>query len=130
MRRGVASGLLTLALALDWAAAPASAQQQPTAAQQQPTAAAPTTSQEDLAIIAPPSAREATRARESEFYPGEDIRVRHEPAFIRSLSAAPASGPIKRLGVSGWTAPPGRGDGILAHEVSGWFGFGFSFIWE
>src|SRR5687767_2793875 len=99
MSCGVASGLLTLALALGWAAAPASAQQQPTAAQQQPTAAqqqptaaqqqptaaqqqptaaAPTTSQEDLAIIAPPSAREATRARESEFYPGEDIRVRHE----------------------------------------------------
>jgi hypothetical protein len=56
--------------------------------------------------------------------------VRHEPAFVQGLSTAPASGPIKRLGVSGWTSPPGRGDGILAHETSGWFGFGFSLIWE
>lgn len=92
---------------------------------------APTTApQENLTIIAPKSAREATRARESEFYPGEDIRVRHEPAFVSGLSGAPAAGPVKRLGVSGWTSPPGRGDGITAHENSGWFGFGFSIIWE
>jgi hypothetical protein len=123
MKRSVASGLLVLTLGTGWTAGLASAQ--PEAA---PSALA--TIQEEFAIIAPPSAREATRARESEFYPGEDIRVRHEPAFVRGLSRAPSSGPIKRFGASGWTSPPGRGDGIIAHEVSGWFGFGFSFVWE
>ena len=87
--------------------------------------------EEGLAIIAPPPAvRESTRVRESEFYPGEDIRVRHEPAFIQGLSGAPAKGPIKRYGLSGWTSPPGRGDGQMAHENNGWFSFGFSFVWE
>lgn len=123
MKRGAAAGLLAVILATGGLAGPAPAQQQP------PTAPS-ATPEENLTIIAPRSAREATRARESEFYPGEDIRVRHEPAFISGLSAAPASGPVKRLGVSGWTSPPGRGDGILAHETSGWFGFGFSIIWE
>jgi hypothetical protein len=122
MKHGVASGLLALTLATGWTAGPASAQPE--------SAPAAPTIQEQFAVIAPPSAREVTRARESEFYPGEDIRVRHEPAFVRGFSAAPPSGPIKRFGLSGWTSPPGRGDGILAHEVSGWFGFGFSIIWE
>lgn len=123
MKRGAAAGLLAVTLAAGGLAGPAPAQQQP-------PATPATTPEENLTIIAPRSAREATRARESEFYPGEDIRVRHEPAFISGLSAAPVSGPVKRLGVSGWTSPPGRGDGILAHETSGWFGFGFSIIWE
>ncbi len=123
MRRAIVLALLGLALATGWTATLASAQSQPA-----PDSSA--TKESELAIIAPRSAREATRAREQEFYPGEDIRVRHEPAFVRGLSGAPASGPIKRMGVSGWTSPPGRGDGILAHEVSGWFGFGFSIIWE
>jgi hypothetical protein len=122
MKRGVASGLLALTLATGWTVAPASAQEA--------APRAPATIQEEFGIIAPPSAREVTRARESEFYPGEDIRVRHEPAFVRGLSTAPSSGPIKRIGVAGWISPPGRGDGIQAHEVSGWFGFGFSFVWE
>ena len=100
-----------------------------------PTAPAQTSPQnpaeEGLAIIAPPPAvRESTRVRESEFYPGEDIRVRHEPAFIQGLSKAPPKGPIKRYGLSGWTSPPGRGDGQMAHENNGWFSFGFSIVWE
>jgi hypothetical protein len=121
MRRAVGSALVALAL-LAGTGAPVSAQQQ----------SAPATPgiQEEFGIIAPNTTREATRAREQEFYPGEDIRVRHEPAFVRGMSSAPASGPIKRYGVSGWTSPPGRGDGITAHETSGWFGFGFSLIWE
>ena len=123
MRRGIVLGLLGLALATGTVATPAFAQSPPPSG----ASAAP---EGDFAIIAPPSAREATRAREQEFYPGEDIRVRHEPAFVRGLSAAPPSGPIQRMGISGWTSPPGRGDGQIAHEVSGWFGFGFSIIWE
>ena len=119
MKHFAAASLLAAALGAGLATADAQ--------QAAPTPPAP---QENLTIIAPKSAREATRARESEFYPGEDIRVRHEPAFVSGLSGAPASGPVKRLGVSGWTSPPGRGDGITAHENSGWFGFGFSIIWE
>ncbi len=81
-------------------------------------------------IIAPgPAVREATRPREAEFY-REDVRVRHEPAFIEPLTTKPASGPVKRLGLSAWTSPPGRGDGVVQHETSGWFGFGFSLVWE
>ena len=86
--------------------------------------------EEGLAIIAPaPSVRESTRVRESEFYPGEDARVRHEPAFIQGLSKAPARGPIRRYGLSGWTSPSGGGDSQAVQE-NGWFSFGFSIVWE
>ena len=92
--------------------------------------APPQPAEEGLAIIAPaPSVRESTRVRESEFYPGEDVRVRHEPAFIQGLSKAPAKGPIRRYGLSGWTSPSGRGDSQAVQE-NGWFSFGFSIVWE
>ena len=84
----------------------------------------------ELEIVAPsPGARDVNRPREADFY-REDIRVRHEPGFVEPLTARPASGPIKKVGLSGWTAPPGRGDGVAQHETSGWFGFGLSIIWE
>jgi len=90
----------------------------------------PQPAEEGLAIIAPaPSVRESTRVRESEFYPGEDVRVRHEPAFIQGVSKAPAKGPIRRYGLSGWTSPSGRGDSQAVQE-NGWFSFGFSIVWE
>ncbi|HZV94444.1 MAG TPA: hypothetical protein VFF62_00875 [Candidatus Nitrosocosmicus sp.] len=95
-----------------------------------PIAPAPPPAEEGLAIIAPaPSVRESTRVRESEFYPGEDVRVRHEPAFIQGVSKAPAKGPIRRYGLSGWTSPSGRGDSQAVQE-NGWFSFGFSIVWE
>jgi hypothetical protein len=120
-----------LVVVLGWGGA-ALAQQKPAEPAQAPAQTSPQQpAEEGLAIIAPPPAvRESTRVRESEFYPGEDIRVRHEPAFIQGLSRAPAKGPIKRYGLSGWTSPPGRGDGQMAHENNGWFSFGFSFVWE
>jgi hypothetical protein len=81
-------------------------------------------------IVAPGSAvREGTRPREAEFY-REDVRVRHEPAFIEPFTAKPASGPFKRVGLSAWTSPPGRGDGVVQHETTGWFSFGLSLVWE
>lgn len=90
----------------------------------------PQPAEEGLAIIAPaPSVRESTRVRESEFYPGEDVRVRHEPAFIQGLSKAPAKGPIRRYGLSGWTSPSGLGDSQAVQE-NGWFSLGFSIVWE
>lgn len=84
----------------------------------------------ELEIVAPsPGARDVSRPREADFY-REDIRVQHEPGYVEPLTARPASGPVKKIGLSGWTAPPGRGDGIAQHETSGWFGFGLSITWE
>ncbi|HUG38382.1 MAG TPA: hypothetical protein VML54_15600 [Candidatus Limnocylindrales bacterium] len=83
----------------------------------------------DLFVAPSPGARDVTRPREADFY-REDIRVRHEPGFIEPLTTRPKTGPIKKVGLSGWTAPPGRGDGIVQHETSGWFSFGLSIVWE
>jgi len=116
----VAASLLTLALA-----GPASAQ-----ANLDVKTSTPPGDPRELEIVAPsPGAREVNRPREADFY-REDIRVRHEPGFVEPLTARPASGPIKKVGLSGWTAPPGRGDGVAQHETSGWFGFGLSIVWE
>ena len=116
----VAASLLTLSLA-----GPASAQ-----ANLDVKTSTPPGDPRELEIIAPsPGARDVNRPREADFY-REDIRVRHEPGFVEPLTARPASGPIKKVGLSGWTAPPGRGDGVAQHETSGWFGFGLSIIWE
>jgi hypothetical protein len=113
--------LLTLLLALA-AAVPVMAQ-----SGVEMTTSAP---QEGLEIVAPtPGARDATRPREADFY-REDIRVRHEPGYIKPLTVTPKSGPVKKIGLSGWTAPPGRGDGSVQHENNGWFGFGLSLTWE
>jgi hypothetical protein len=89
-----------------------------------------TPSDRNLEIIAPePGAQDVTRPREADFYP-EDVRVRHGPGFVEPLTVRPKIGPVKKVGVSGWTAPPGRGDGIVQREINGWFGFGISVIWE
>lgn len=119
MKKGIALAALAF-LALAWNG-PALAQQGQNA---------PASAQPRFEIIAPgPAAREATRPREADFY-REDIRVRHEPAFIEPLTATPASGPFRKLGLSAWTSPPGRGDGVVQRETTGWFGFGFSLVWE
>jgi len=123
----------TLVIVLGWGEV-AFAQQKAADPVESPAAPAPTPppkpAEEGLAIIAPaPSVRESTRVRESEFYPGEDVRVRHEPAFIQGLSKAPAKGPIRRYGLSGWTSPSGLGDSQAVQE-NGWFSFGFSIVWE
>ena len=92
-------------------------------------ATAPPGDPRELEIIAPsPGARDVTRPRETEYFRA-DIRVRHEPGYVEPLTTRPASGPVKKIGLSGWTAPPGRGDGIVEHEINGWFGFGLSFTW-
>jgi hypothetical protein len=75
--------------------------------------------------------REATHPRENEFY-RDDLKVRHEPGFIEPMTVRPQSGPIKKIGASGWTSPPGTGalPQVLHQEFSGWFGFGISAVWE
>lgn len=82
-------------------------------------------------ITAPgPAVREAPRPREAEHY-REDVRVRHEPAFIEPLTGRPAAGPVKTYGLSGWTAPPAPGGpAVLQAPNGGWLGFGFSLVWE
>ena len=95
-----------------------------------PRTTAPPGDPRELEIFSPsPGSRDATRPREADFYP-EDIRVQHDPGYVEPLTARPPSGPVKKIGLSGWTAPPGRGDGIAAHEITGWFGFGLSITWE
>lgn len=79
-----------------------------------------------------PGPRETTRPRESEFY-REDVRVPHEPAFVEPFTFKPQTGPVKKAGLALWTAPRVQG-GARVTEVpegsQGWFGFGFSLIWE
>jgi len=54
-------------------------------------------------IVPPsPATREATKPLEADFY-REDVRVRHEPAFIEPFVGRTAGG--NQYGLSGWTAP-------------------------
>jgi hypothetical protein len=81
-------------------------------------------------LSAPPAIREGTRPRDAGFYP-EDVRVRHEPAFVEPLTHRPAAGPVKKMGASLWTAPAARGSlASSPPDVPGWLGFGFTLIWE
>lgn len=101
--------------------------------------------QGQVEITAPPPARpprpefiipgqppDVTRPREQDFYP-DQIRTRHDPAFIVPFSTTVATGPktAVRFGLSAWTAPAGRGNvPWAAREVGGWFALGFSFVWD
>ncbi len=100
--------------------------------------------QGQVEITAPPPARvprpefvipgqppDITRPREQDFY-ADQIRVRLDPAFIVPLSATVSTGPktVARFGFSGWTAPRVPGDRLVARELEGWVGLGFSFVWD
>ncbi|MBI2554156.1 MAG: hypothetical protein HYV92_07000 [Candidatus Rokubacteria bacterium] len=83
-------------------------------------------------FIIPGQPPEVTRPREQDFYP-DRIRSRHDPAFIVPFSTTVSTGPrtLGRFGLSAWTVPQGRGDTPwAAREIGGWFGFGFSFVWD
>ncbi len=94
--------------------------------------------QDRLEITAPPSAarsrglfrsedmRTSSRPRESDFRP-DNVRVQHDPAFLAPLSTRRDS--AARVGLSAWTAPPGRGDLLMGRENSGWLGVGLSVAW-
>lgn len=82
-------------------------------------------------IVPPsPSAREATRAPEADFY-REDIRVRREPAFIEPFVGRTKAG--NEYGLSGWTSP-NIPVGSLAsqgyQQDSGWFAIGITFLFD
>jgi hypothetical protein len=82
--------------------------------------------------IAPqgPAAREATRPRDADFY-REDVRVRHEPAFVEPFVTRTPGG--NEVGLSAWTAPAppvgslnSQGNG----QTNGWFSFGITFLFD
>ncbi len=50
----------------------------------------------------PPATREASKPSEADFY-REDVRVRHEPAFIEPFVGRTRAG--NQYGLSGWTVP-------------------------
>ena len=71
---------------------------------------------------------EETGAREQEFYPGFQVRSRHEPAFVKPfVTNVPVSRPSAvRVGLSGWTAPAIPYD---SRESSGGLAFGLTILW-
>jgi hypothetical protein len=77
-----------------------------------------------------PAAREATRPRDADFY-REDVRVRHEPAFVEPFVTRTPGG--NEVGLSGWTAP-GPVVGSLASQGhgqnNGWMSFGLTFLFD
>jgi len=82
-------------------------------------------------IVEPsPATREATRPREADFY-GEDVRVRHEPAFIEPFVGGTPGG--AKFGLSGWTAPAtpvGSPVSQGQRQTSGWPSLGFTVVWD
>jgi hypothetical protein len=81
-------------------------------------------------IVEPsPATREATRPREADFY-GEDVRVRHEPAFIEPFVGETSGG--AKYGLSGWTAPATPVGSLVSQgerQTNGWPSLGFTVVW-
>ena len=83
-------------------------------------------------IVAPGLRYEQSRPSDHEFYPNGPT-VEHDPAFIEGLSTAYRTGDSRgRVGVAGWTSPNTPvGPSVIGYrEVSGWFGLGFSIVWN
>lgn len=84
-----------------------------------------------LRIVEPgPATREATRPREADFY-REDVRVRHEPAFIEPFVGLTPGG--TKYGFSGWTSPTTPVGSYVSQEPwarSGWFALGLTVVWD
>jgi len=84
-----------------------------------------------IRIVEPsPATREATRPREADFY-REDVRVRHEPAFIEPFVGQTQGG--TKYGLSGWTSPTTPVGSYVSQEPwarSGWFALGFTVVWD
>ena len=82
-------------------------------------------------IVPPsPATREATRPSDADFY-REDIRVRHEPAFIEPFVGRTAEG--NEYGMSGWTSPnpPVGSYGSQGYgQSNGWFSLGLTFLFD
>jgi hypothetical protein len=116
----IGSGLLLVALT-----APATAQ-----SPIEIRATAPEKPQQ-LRIVEPSEAtRQSTRPREADFY-REDVRVRHEPAFIEPFVGQTQGG--TKYGLSGWTSPTTPVGSYVSQEPwarSGWPALGFTVVWD
>lgn len=84
-----------------------------------------------LHIVEPsPATREATRPREANFY-REDVRVRHQPAFIEPFVGETQGG--AKYGLSGWTAPATPVGSLVSQQpwsTTGWPALGITVIWD
>lgn len=84
-----------------------------------------------LRIIEPsPATREASKPREADFY-RDDVRLRHEPAFIEPFVGQTQGG--TKYGLSGWTAPATPVGSLVSQEPwarTGWFALGVTFVWD
>ncbi len=82
-------------------------------------------------IVEPSEAtRESTRPREADFY-REDVRVRHEPAFIEPFVGQTQGG--TKYGLSGWTSPTTPVGSYVSQEPwarSGWPALGITVVWD
>jgi hypothetical protein len=86
---------------------------------------------QQLRIVEPSEAtRQSTRPREADFY-REDVRVRHEPAFIEPFVGQTQGG--TKYGLSGWTSPTTPVGSYVSQESwarSGWPALGFTVVWD
>ena len=86
---------------------------------------------QQLRIVEPSEAtRESTRPREADFY-REDVRVRHEPAFIEPFVGQTQGG--TKYGLSGWTSPTTPVGSYVSQEPwarSGWPALGITVVWD
>jgi hypothetical protein len=82
--------------------------------------------------IVPPgqATREVTRPREADFY-RDDVRVRHEPAFIEPFVGRTEAG--NEFGLSGWTSPNPPVGSLASQgyqQTNGWFALGITFLFD
>ena len=86
---------------------------------------------QQLRIVEPSEAtRQSTPPREADFY-REDVRVRHEPAFIEPFVGQTQGG--TKYGLSGWTSPTTPVGSYVSQEPwarSGWPALGFTVVWD
>ena len=104
----------------------------PAAAQSDVEMKAATKTLPHFEIVAPggPASLEATRPADADYY-REDIRVRHEPAFIEPFVGETKAG--NEYGMSAWTSPnpPVGSLGSQGYgQSNGWFSFGLTFLFD
>ena len=82
-------------------------------------------------IVPPgPAARETTKPNDADLY-RDDVRVRHEPAFIEPFATRTEGG--NEVGLSGWTAPATPVGSLASqgyYQNNGWFALGISFTFD
>ena len=77
-----------------------------------------------------PEAKNATRPSDADVY-RDDVRVRHEPAFIEPFVGRTKDG--NEYGLSGWTSPATPVGSLASQnyqQTNGWFSLGFTFVFD